>query len=174
MCSLEGFYSWRELHNVSSNWTLNLKDIFLMWLLCRSASIFREADQALWRLVSLEEEHAACLYNQKTLGVAFLIWSKNMSHILTTVKAPILSCSIAKKEEALRANWWKSRRQVTQALLTQRVAGLNPQSILCCRWDKDSNTERLWGFYACCASTPGNTIHAWYCLHVLCSQSTDF
>lgn len=49
--------------------------------------------------------------------------------------------------------------EVTQALLTEVLLGINPQSILYCWWDKDSNTKRLCGFHACCASTPGNKIH---------------
>lgn len=111
MCNLKGLYLWRELHNVSDNGELYIWKAYSDVPLC-SASIFSEADQALWRLVSLEEGHAARLYNHKTLGVIFMIWSKNMSHILTTVNVPILPCDILarereKKKKPLKANWRK-------------------------------------------------------------------
>lgn len=96
-----------------------------------------------------------------------------MSHILTTVNAPILSCSIPEKKKRLSEQIGGNKDGGLHKHCSHKeLLGLNLWSILCCWWDKDSNTERLWGFYACCASTPGDTIHVWLCLHVLCSQST--
>ena len=133
-----------------------------------SASIFSEADQALWRLVSLEEGHAARLHNHKTLGVIFMIWSKNMRHILTTVNVPILPCDILARERERERKKKLSKRiggnmtagYTGTAHTKSFCMGLNPQSILCCLWDTDYNTERLCGFHACCVS---NKMHVWYC-----------
>lgn len=89
-----------------------------------------------------------------------------MNHILTTVNVLILPGAILALRDS-QSELAEIRQRVTQALLTQRVGGLNPQSILCCRWDKNSNAKRLCGFYACCVITPKKNMYDTV-VHIVC------